>query len=90
MLHPVQSDEEIGRRGREIYEKSVRDKVETEENIGKIVCIDVETGEFEMDSSGIEAARRIHRRRPDAPVYGVRIGYNAVYSLGGVLTRTLS
>jgi len=88
MLHPALSDDEIGRRGKELYEASVRQNVESDVNVGKIVCIDVETGDYEIDASGIEAARRIHARRPNAPVYGVRIGYDAVYSLGGVLTKT--
>ena len=39
MVHPALKDEEIGRRGRQLYEKLVRAQVETEGNIGKIVCI---------------------------------------------------
>ena len=27
-------------------------------------------------------------KHPDAALFGMRIGYDAVYSLGGVLTRT--
>lgn len=88
MVRPVLSDEEIGRLGREIYEQRIRERVETQDNIGKIVCIDVETGEFDVDPSGMEAARRLHGRHPGAAVYGTRIGYDAVYSIGGVLTRT--
>lgn len=88
MIHPALSDEEIGRRGRQLYEDRVRAEVETDGNLGKIVCIDIDTGAFEVDSSGIEAARRLHARHPGAAVYGERIGYNAVFSLGGVITRT--
>ena len=88
MVHPALKDEEIGRRGRQLYEKLVRAQVETEGNIGKIVCIDIESGEFEVDSSGLEAARRLHSRHPGAAIYGGRIGYNAVYALGGVISRT--
>jgi predicted ATP-dependent Lon-type protease len=48
MSKPKLSDEEITQRGREIYNSSIRSQVETPENIGKIVSINVETGEYEV------------------------------------------
>jgi hypothetical protein len=47
MPYPKLSDEEIIRRGKELYEKHIRLQVETTENIGKLISINVETGEFE-------------------------------------------
>ena len=47
MGHLGHSAEEIGRRGQEIYETKLRSRVETEENIGKIISIDVDTGDYE-------------------------------------------
>jgi hypothetical protein len=88
MPHPRFSGEEIARRGQELYERSLRSKVETEENIGKQIVIDVETGEYEIDEDGLAASRRLMAKRPDAALYGARIGFNAVYALGGTLTRT--
>ncbi len=41
------SKEEHGRRGDEIYQQKVRPLVE-EGNRGKIVAIDIDTGEFEL------------------------------------------
>ena len=41
------NEEEIERRGQEIYESRLRSLLETEENIGKIVSIDVESGDYE-------------------------------------------
>lgn len=35
------------------------------------------------------AGRRLQMRRPDARMYGKRIGYNAVYAVGGSLTRMM-
>jgi hypothetical protein len=89
MGHPRFSLEEIGRRGQELYEKSIRPHVETEENIGKQIVIDIETGDYEIDDDGLAASRRLLAKHPGAALYGARIGYNAVYTLGGVLTRTL-
>jgi hypothetical protein len=48
MSKPKLSDEKITQRGREIYNSSIRSQVETSENIGKIVSINVETGEYEV------------------------------------------
>lgn len=50
MPHSRFSSEEIARRGRELYEHTLRDLVETEENIGKIISIDIETGDYEIDA----------------------------------------
>ncbi len=82
------SGEEIGQCGQEIYESRLRTLLETEENIGKIVSIDVDSGECEIADNLLTAGRRFQQRRPDAQMYGKRIGYNAVYAVGGSLRRT--
>jgi hypothetical protein len=86
--HPRFTSAEIVRRGKEIYKKTIRNQVETEENIGKIVCIDIETGDYEVDETGIVASKRLHSRHPGAALWGERIGFDAVYAVGGTLTRT--
>jgi hypothetical protein len=88
MPHPRLSDAEIDRRGQEMYEQYIRAKVETAENIGKQIVIDVETGAYEIDSDGLAASRRLLVKHPEAALFGARIGYDAVYALGGVLTPT--
>lgn len=81
--------EEIDRRGYEHYETRIRSAVETEENIGKIVVIDAETGDYEIAEDGLTAGRHLQARHPDAAMLALRIGYDAVYSFGGgALTRT--
>ncbi|HZO91733.1 MAG TPA: hypothetical protein VFB38_25660 [Chthonomonadaceae bacterium] len=47
------SDTEISKRGHRLYEQELRQKVQTEENIGKIIVFDVETGRYEIDADGI-------------------------------------
>jgi hypothetical protein len=88
MPHPRFSGEEIGRRGEEIYEQHLRALVETEENIGKIISIDIETGDYEIDDDLIVSGRRIQARHADAAMYAKRIGYDAVYAIGSSLVRT--
>jgi hypothetical protein len=88
MSHQRFSGDEISQRGEALYEQSLRAKVETEENIGKIISIDVETGDYEIDTDVIQAAERLLLRHPQAASWTKRIGYNAVYAVGGTLTRT--
>ena len=70
---PRYSKEEFARRGDEIYESQVPQQVE-EGNHGKIVAIDLETGDFEVDASEIAACDRLEARHPDAQLSIVRIG----------------
>ena len=51
MTHPHYPAGEIARRGKELYEKQLREQVETEENIGKLISIDIDTGDYEIDDS---------------------------------------
>lgn len=79
---PKYTPEEHARLGTEIYEKSIRPKVE-DDNKGKIVAIDVDSGDFELGETTLEAAERLYARRPDAQIWSERIGYPAVYRFGG-------
>ncbi len=88
MAHSRYSGEEIANRGRELYDQRIRTLVETDENIGKIVSIDIVTGDFEIGDDLIATGDRLFARHPRAAIFGVRIGYNAVYAVGGSLVRT--
>ena len=48
MPHPRYRSVEITGRGNELYEQRIRRLVETQENHGKIVSIDIETGDYEI------------------------------------------
>jgi hypothetical protein len=84
---PRYSKEEFARRGDEIYETQVRFQVEAE-NHGKIVAIDIETGDFEVDQSEIAACDHLEARHPDAQIWIVRIGSRHVRRFGGRSWRT--
>jgi hypothetical protein len=68
--------------------RSLCQRVETEQNIGKIISIDIETEDYEIDADPIAAGLRLKLRHPDVAMYGKRIGYDAVYAVGGTLVRT--
>jgi hypothetical protein len=89
MSKPKLSDEEITQRGREIYDSSIRSQVETSENIGKIVSINVETGEYEVGDDLLVTSLQLRVKQADAALWTERIGFNAVYAVGGTLFRTV-
>lgn len=74
--------EEVESRGEEIYDRHIRHNVEAG-NKGKFVVIDIETGEYEVDADDLQATKRVLAKRPDAVLYGLRIGYPTAYTLGG-------
>ncbi len=77
----------IARRGQDLYNRSIRAQVETRENMGKIISIDIETGNYEIDDNLLECSDRLQSRFPDAIIWAERIGFNAVYAAGGTLTK---
>ncbi len=78
---PRYSKEEFAQRGNYIYQSQVRQKVEAG-NHGKIVAIDIETGDFELANNTIEATNRLYERYPDAQPWVIRIGHRSVYRFG--------
>lgn len=81
------SREEVARRARQLYKNSIRQQVETDENIGKMVIIDFESGDYKVDETGLKAARKLSAKHPHFRLCGIRIGYNVAVSFGGVMER---
>ena len=75
-------------RGKALYQEQIRSLVETQESLGKIVAIDIESGDYEVDSDLLAASRKLRTRHASAHIWAERIGYNAVYAVGGTRTRT--
>jgi hypothetical protein len=80
--------EETARRANEFYESGIRDIVETEENIGKMVIIDLETGHYEFQADDRESVQILKQKNPNARLYGIKIGYDVAVVLGGILERS--
>lgn len=81
------SREEVAQRAKLLYEESIQEQVEQEENIGKMVIIDIETGEYAVDTTGLESAKILRTKNPHARLFGIKIGYNVAVSFGGVMER---
>jgi hypothetical protein len=88
MPHPRLSGEEITQRGKTLYRTSIRPQVETPNNIGKIISINIETGDYEIGTDLLTTSHRLQAKQPDAAIWTERIGFNAVYAVGGTLLRT--
>ena len=82
MPHPRFSRDEIVERGQAIYEERLRAQLEPEHR-GKVLVIDIETGEYEMDADVITAGDRAQAKNPGAALYSMRIGSPVLYRIGG-------
>ncbi len=87
MPNLISSGEEIARRGKECY-AVLRPQVETAETIGQLIAIDIETLDYEIGRDILDISQRLKTRHPEAEMWAERIGFNAVYTVGGTLTRT--
>jgi hypothetical protein len=73
--------EELARLGRKRFEE-IRDQF-SDEDKGKFLAIDIETGEYVMDNDEIEARRRLREIKPDGMSWVERIGFRALRTMGG-------
>ena len=73
-------------RGRAIYMEKIRPLVYPQET-GKIVVIDLRTGDYEMTVNPrdeVPAEMRLLERRPDAEIWRKRVGFQTVHAFGGL------
>lgn len=78
---PRYPKEEFARRGRAIYEERIRPQVEPGED-GRIVAIDIETGEFAIADDVLQACERLIVGNPDVQIWTARVGHRAVHRIG--------
>ncbi len=69
--------DEIVEKGQRIYEK-IKDKLEPEHK-GEIVAIEVDTGDYFLGQSVIEAIEKGREKYPDSVFHVIRIGYPVVH-----------
>ncbi len=74
--------EEVAQRAKQCYEHGIRQQVEHGDNIGKMIVIDAETGEYGIDKTGVESALRLKQKNPNARLFTMRIGYDVAVSFG--------
>ncbi|MGV2831929.1 hypothetical protein [Myxosarcina sp. GI1(2024)] len=77
--------EEVAQRAKQFYESEIRSCVEQGDNLGKMIVIDAETGEYEIDESGVRSILALKQKNPQARLFMIRIGYNAAFGFGGTV-----
>ena len=71
--------------GKEIYETQILPLLKPEDK-GKILVLDITTGDYAIHPHRLGQARAdLRARRPDAITYSVRIGYPTVYRFRGLV-----
>ena len=85
-MERTQSEWEVmARHAKEIYAAQIQADVETEENTGKIITIDLDTATYVMSADYRAAVRYLHTEPKSANTYSLRIGYHAVNPKGVIV-----
>ena len=83
---PRYTSEEFARRGAELYKSKIRPLVEAG-NFGRILAIDIESGDFAIADETVEACQELIDKNPDAQIWSLRIGHIAAEKMGFHDTR---
>ena len=81
MSYAGYTKEEVARRGKAIYEREIRPRVEAE-HCGQFLVVDILSGAYEIAEDDLTASDRALAKNPKAILYGLRIGSPAAYRLG--------
>jgi hypothetical protein len=72
---------DIGRRGESIYKDRLREILEPQFD-GQFIVIDVDSGDYEVSPDDMTAFLKLQARRPEAEVWGTRVGRRSAYEFG--------
>ena len=73
--------QQIAEQGTRVYDERLKEVAERN-HWGQFLVVDIETGDFEIADEDIDATDTILKRRPDAILYGIRIGDEVAYRFG--------
>ena len=72
--------------GRSIYKRDIKAAVEND-NIGRVIAIDVESGKFALGDDEFEAVDRLRAAGGGRVVFANRVGYKAMTAVGASIPR---
>ncbi len=78
-----QASKTICQRGEAIYESKLRALLDTPANRGKVLSIEPDSEDYEMDADHYQAVMRLRARHPDKISFSMRIGFPALAYLRG-------
>jgi len=76
--------DELVRRGQDYYERVLRAKLDPAHR-GEFLAIEVETGDYALGDSTLDALDKAEAKHPDRVFYIMRIGYRTAGRLGAPL-----
>ncbi len=79
--------EEVVAAGEKLYESKIQHLVETHENLGKMLTLDVETGEYFISVKSADGLIALKTKNPMARLFTLRIGHDTGVSFGGLSER---
>ncbi len=82
-------DKDVGAIGRAIYRDKILKGLDETADKGKLVVIDVNSGDYEIadgvfPGDDLAVEERMRSRHPDAVTWAERVGYTAVYSMPSI------
>ena len=77
---------EIIQRGEALYAHALRSMVEGKHR-GEFLVLDIETGDYEIDTDELTALDRLQSKIPNAVPYVLRIGFPTAVKLGATRVR---
>ena len=81
------TNEEVIAAGQKLYEEKIRSTVETPENVGKMLTLDVETGEYSISADPVDTILDLKQKRPLSRLFTLKIGYCSGVSFGSIDDR---
>ncbi|MBI4758035.1 MAG: hypothetical protein HY783_03395 [Chloroflexi bacterium] len=72
----------LAQKAKAIYNSKYRKRLELTEK-GKVVALEVESGEIFLGRTALEAGMKARQKFPDKIFYFIRVGYPAVHSAKG-------
>ncbi|MBN1351610.1 hypothetical protein JXJ21_19505 [candidate division KSB1 bacterium] len=78
---------EFSRKGEEIYNTKILPTLSVAELKGKIVAIEVDSGDFFIEGTVVKAITLAQKTYPNKKFYLKRIGYQVVHSHRGVVRK---
>lgn len=75
--------ERIGRRGKEIYDNTIRHLVEPDHN-GEFLVVDVTTGGYYLAETDIEALDEAEAANPSGRFHMIRVGHRTAYRVSSL------
>ena len=81
------TSEVVVARGKAIYHQQIQGKVEPKHN-GKFLSVDIETGDYEIGTDDLTPTMSLLAKRPNAPIFSLRIGFRAAHRIGSKISPT--